>query len=82
MMLYSWTKEARADGATWGVLSRGPEGAWEGMVIANRVADPRNTDGFGYPPVHQVDVMFWNENNRQHFQSFFWTAGTHVEIID
>jgi len=82
MMLWSWTREARENQGRYQHLNEGPEGCWSSMVIANSVEDPRNCEGFGYPTVHKIDVFFWNETGAVRFDSFYWTAGTGIVVID
>jgi hypothetical protein len=81
MVLWNWTKAARKLQKNWGVLQEGPDGSWQGMVLANMVQEPRQIDGFGYPPVHKVDVFFWNDSGGVCFHSFFWTAGTQMQVV-
>ena len=81
MMLWAWSREARKQQGGFRNLQEGPEGTWQAMVVANTVAEPREIDGFGYPPVHRIDAFFWNDNDRCCFHSFYWTAGTHVQVI-
>ncbi len=81
-MLNSWTMESRKRFGTLGSRGQqGPDGCWNAMVLANEVQDPQNVEGFGYPAVHKVDVFFWKDNV-VHFESFFWTAGTFVEVVE
>lgn len=81
MLLYSWTKEARRAQGHFSMLQAGPDGSWHAMVVANCVCDSRTLEGFVDPPVHQIDVMFWNEEGHQRFESFFWTQGTYTQVI-
>jgi len=82
MMLWAWTKEARGQQGKFQHLQDGPTGCWQAMVVANVIADPSVVEGFGYPSVHQIDVMFWNDNEQRRFHSFFWTAGTQTPVIE
>lgn len=82
MMLYDWTDRSRERQGMWGALQQGPTGVWYGMVMTNDIQDPREVDGFGYPAVHRVDAFFWNKEGALHFDSFHWTAGTNVRIIE
>jgi hypothetical protein len=82
MLLYDWTPEARKQQGGFRDLQQRPSGCWNAMVIANNVQEPREIDGFGYPPVHRVDVFFWNKEGHVRFESFFWTVGTTSRVIE
>jgi hypothetical protein len=80
-MLWQWTKEARAGQGRFQHLQVGPDGVWNAMVVANNVSDPRDVDGFGFPAVHRVDVMYWNDSGGVKFETLFLTAGTVMQVI-
>ena len=79
MLLYSWSKEAHEErGVT---IVDGPDGYWSAMVIANNRHD-WNLKGRNTLQVHRVDVFFWNELGHVNFDSFFWSSGRLVPIIE
>jgi hypothetical protein len=83
MRLFGWTRQAIKVYGPYASLQDGPdEGPYEGMVIANVIQEPREIDGVGYPDVHRIDVLFWNESGRIKLHTFHWTSGTTTRVID
>lgn len=80
-LLGDWTRPVRLHQGRYSSLHIGPEGCWNAMVIANRVADPRQVDGFGYPAVHRIDVFFWKDDGKVCFDVFHFTCGTTVRVF-